>query len=69
MPVVSALVKLFYYFPFGDERLDNPSNWKLCWQGEEDISEMVSKGSSGERIWYAMRERLSHHVNPKGAEP
>jgi hypothetical protein len=24
MPVVSALVKLFDYFPFGDERLDNP---------------------------------------------
>lgn len=44
MPGVSALGKLFYSFPFGDERLDTPSNQNLCWQGEEDLSEMVSRG-------------------------
>jgi hypothetical protein len=69
MPVVSALGKLLYYFPFGDEILDNPSNWKRCWQGEEDSYERVSKRISGEHIGYAMRERYSHHVTPKGADP
>jgi len=52
----------------GDARLDKPSNWNRYWQGEEAIDEMVTKVMSGERIWYAMPERYSQHVTPKGAE-
>ncbi len=50
---------------FADAQFATPlwSRWA------EDLSEMGSKGVSGERIWSTLREHESQHSHLKEAEP